>query len=183
MEKQFEVRDNQDAGRKLAFLLRHDSNYDFPKDGWRTVENLVTECGYTEEEIEEIVATDNKGRYEYNEDHTAVRARQGHSVMVDVGLKEMEPPMFLYHGTSDRFYDSIMEKGLLKQSRLYVHLSSNPSKAKSVGKRHGGKTIVFRVLAHDMYEDGFKFYLSANNVWCTDEVPSFPCQYLQLIEE
>ena len=94
MEKQFEVQDNQDAGRKLAFLLRHDSNYDFPKDGWRTVENLVTECGYTKEEIEEIVATDNKGRYEYNEDHTAVRARQGHSVMVDVGLKEMEPPMY-----------------------------------------------------------------------------------------
>ena len=103
--------------------------------------------------------------------------------MVDVGLKEMEPPMFLYHGTSDRFFDSIMEKGLLKQNRLYVHLSSDLSTAKSVGKRHGGKTIVFRVLAHDMYEDGFKFYLSANNVWCTEEVPSFPCQYLQLVKE
>lgn len=173
----------QDASRKLAFLLRHDKDYDFPSNGYRTVENLVTECGYTLTELEEIVSTDEKGRYEFNDDHTMIRATQGHSVMVDVGFKETVPPVFLYHGTSDRFIDSIMKNGIQKMSRQYVQLSFDIATAKKVGARHGGKTLVLRIFAHDMYKDGFKFYLSVNGVWNIDEVPSFPCQYFEIVSE
>lgn len=77
-----------EKGKKLSYLLRHDKDYNFDEHGWREVSDLVNNQGYTIEEIDELVKTNDKKRYEYNEDKTKIRARQGHSVNVDVELKE-----------------------------------------------------------------------------------------------
>lgn len=119
--------------------------------------------------MEEIVRTDNKQRYSFNEDKTLIRANQGHSVSVDVELKEKEPPEFLYHGTADRFLKSIMTEGLKPMSRLYVHLSKDIETANKVGKRHGNPAIL-KVNSGQMNQDGIKFYLSENGVWLTSKV-------------
>jgi putative RNA 2'-phosphotransferase len=119
--------------------------------------------------LDDIVKTNNKQRYEYNEDETLIRARQGHSIKVDVNLSESTPPDILYHGTATRFLDSILEKGIVKGNRLYVHLSKDEETATTVGARHG-KPYVLKIDAKKMYEDGIKFYLSNNNVWLTDFV-------------
>ena len=87
-------------GKRLAYLLRHDKSYHFDEHGWREVSDLVANYHYTMEELEEIVATNNKQRYEFSEDKTRIRARQGHSVDVDVELEEATPPDVLYHGTA-----------------------------------------------------------------------------------
>ena len=87
-------------GKRLSFLLRHDREYAFDEHGWREVKDLTENHGYTMEELEEIVATNNKQRYEFSEDRTRIRARQGHSIQVDVELKETTPPEVLYHGTA-----------------------------------------------------------------------------------
>jgi len=115
------------------------------------------------------VKTNNKQRYEYNEDETLIRARQGHSINVDVNLSESTPPDILYHGTATRFLDSILEKGIVKGNRLHVHLSKDEETATTIGARHG-KPYVLKIDAKKMYEDGIKFYLSNNNVWLTDFV-------------
>ena len=127
--------------------------------------------------LKEIVETDNKQRYSFNDDKTLIRANQGHSIPVDVELEEKEPPRFLYHGTGEKYVSSILEQGLIPKSRLYVHLSKDIETAKNVGRRHG-KEVVYKIEAHEMYQDGYKFYLSVNGVWLAKGVP---LQYMQAI--
>ena len=160
-----------ERGKELSFLLRHDKEYAFDEHGWREVADLTANHGYTMEELEEIVATNDKKRYEFSEDRKRIRARQGHSVDVDVELKECVPPDTLYHGTAARFVDSILREGITKRSRLYVHLSADVSTAFRVGKRHGTPAVL-AVDAMEMVADGFKFYLSNNGVWLTEYVPT-----------
>ena len=156
-------------GKRLAFLLRHDKNYSFDKHGWREISDLITNHGYTMDELKEIVETNNKQRYEFSEDMTRIRARQGHSVHVDVELEEKLPPEVLYHGTGEQSLASIQEQGINKGNRLHVHLSATKETAVNVGKRHG-KPVVLVIDAKRMVEEGHKFYLSRNSVWLTDYV-------------
>lgn len=99
-----------------------------------------------------------------------IRANQGHSVPVDVELEEVKPPLYLYHGSGEKYAASIEKQGLLPKSRLYVHLSGDVITAKKVGSRHG-KPVVYKVLSGKMAEDGFRFYRSVNGVWLTERVP------------
>ena len=95
-----------------------------------------------------------------------IRCNQGHSIPVDVELEEKQPPEFLYHGTGEKYVVSIDQIGLIPKSRLYVHLSSDVDTAEKVGQRHG-KEVVYQVASGQMHRDGYKFYLSVNNVWLT----------------
>ena len=156
-------------GKRLAFLLRHDNDYQFDEHGWREVSDLIANHGYTMELLDEIVETNNKKRYEYSEDKSKIRARQGHSVNVDVELKEVIPPDLLYHGTAETTLSAIMKEGIIKGSRLHVHLSQTEETALNVGKRHG-KPVVIRINTGQMNQDGYKFYLSNNGVWLTEYV-------------
>ncbi len=162
-------------GKRLSYLLRHDKQGYIDKlideNGWRRVEELIRDHGFTEAMIEEIVNTNDKKRYEFNEDKSKIRARQGHSIPVDVELKETVPPEFLYHGTCTRFVESILAEGLKPQTRLYVHLSPDVETALKVGSRHGDP-VVFRVKSNKMHDDGHIFYLSNNGVWLTKVVPT-----------
>ena len=155
--------------RKLSYLLRHDPNYAFDEHGWRKVSDLVANHGFTMEELREIVITNNKQRFEFSDDLSRIRARQGHSIAVDVELKEAVPPAMLYHGTARHFLDSIMQQGITKRSRLYVHLSTTVEQAANVGLRHG-EPVVLAVNAKQMSEDGIKFLFSRNGVWLTEFV-------------
>lgn len=161
----------------ISLVLRHQpdaAGIQLDEHGWADVSELIRGVNNTGrridmEVLEEIVRTDNKQRYSFNEDKTLIRANQGHSVPVDVELEEQQPPQFLYHGTADRFLDSIMREGLKPMSRLYVHLSKDIETAMKVGKRHG-KPVVLRVSSGEMYQDGHQFYLSKNGVWLTKRV-------------
>lgn len=143
--------------------------------GWADVAALIEGVNKTHpldmEMLEQIVAEDEKQRYSFNEDRTLIRANQGHSVPVDVELEEKEPPEILYHGTGEKYVDSIRQQGLIPKSRLYVHLSSDIPTAVSVGKRHGTPVVYF-VKSGDMYRDGYRFFLSVNGVWLTEKVPA-----------
>lgn len=158
-------------GKHLSFLLRHDKEYQFDKHGYREVKDLVKNHGFTKQELIEIVETNDKQRYEFDLTKSKIRARQGHSVEINVDLQETLPPDVLFHGTATRFLDSIREKGILKMSRNYVQLSENIDTATEVGKRHG-KPVILTVNTKAMREDGIKFYLSNNNVWLTEFVDS-----------
>ncbi len=163
--------------RKLAYLLRHDRNYDFDEHGWREVADLLDCHGFTMDELYEIVKTNNKQRFEFSEDEKLIRARQGHSIKVDVELEEKLPPAVLYHGTAEENVESILSLGITSRTRLHVHLSAQIETAINVGKRHG-TPVVFVVDAQKMSEDGIAFYQSRNGVWLTSNVPS---KYLKLL--
>lgn len=169
MAQQFSNKVLTTQGKRLSFLLRHDKDYIFIGHGYRSVDELITKQGFSLELLEAIVETNDKARYEFNDDKTLIRARQGHSVDVDVELKEIIPPTVLYHGTAIRFLESILKDGIKKMNRNYVQLSNDLETAESVGSRHG-KSIILLINTKKMIEDGIKFYLSANNVVLTDYI-------------
>lgn len=161
----------------LSLILRHKPEsigISLDEHGWANVDELLE--GMNKQYfidmgmLEEIVATDNKQRYSFNEDKTLIRANQGHSIPVDVELEKKEPPEYLWHGTGEKYVDSIKEQGLLPKSRLYVHLSADYDTAVKVGQRHG-KPVVFKILSGRMATEGYEFYRSVNGVWLTKAVP------------
>lgn len=166
------------TSRFISMILRHkpeEIGITLDEHGWADVQALIEGVNKTHpltmEILEEIVRTDEKGRYSFNEDHTLIRANQGHSIPVDVELEKQIPPRYLYHGTGEKYRASIDEIGLIPKSRLYVHLSADIETAINVGKRHG-KPVVYRVWSGLMHKNGFDFYKSVNGVWLTGEVPA-----------
>jgi putative RNA 2'-phosphotransferase len=120
--------------------------------------------------LKDVVDTNEKKRFSFNEDYSKIRANQGHSIEVDVQLKSAIPPDILYHGTAERFLDEILNVGLNKMQRLHVHLSDNYETAIKVGQRHG-KPAILIVDARAMSDAGVDFFLSENLVWLVNHVP------------
>lgn len=175
--REFMKNRKESMSKFISLVLRHQPEAAYIQldgNGWADVGQLLDgmkKAGrkINMAELEEIVRTDGKQRYSFNEDKTLIRANQGHSVLVDVGLKEQEPPAFLYHGTAVGFYERIKKQGIKPMSRLYVHLSKDIETAVNVGKRHG-KPLVLKIHSGDMYQNGISFYLSENGVWLTRKV-------------
>ena len=177
---------NSKLSKFISLILRHkpeEIGISLDNNGWAKVDELIAGINksgrkITLKDLEEIVATDEKGRYSFNESKTLIRANQGHSVNVDVELDELTPPSVLYHGTASRFLDSIMSSGIKPMSRLYVHLSKDLPTAIKVGSRHG-KCVVLVIDTKKMSKDGVKFYLSSNGVWLTKHID---CSYIKDIK-
>lgn len=165
------------TSKYLSLILRHKpeaAGITLDAHGWADVEELIAGIRKTQtfdrEMLEEIVRTDNKQRYSFNEDGTKIRANQGHSIAVDVELPVTEPPQTLWHGTGEKYAASIDQNGLLPKGRLYVHLSADRETARKVGSRHG-RPVVYQVDSAWMAADGLLFYRSVNGVWLTEKVP------------
>lgn len=164
-------------GKFLSLVLRHEPQkigLELDEQGWANVQQLIEKCKkhryhFSMEELEEIVETNNKQRYSFNEKKNKIRANQGHSIDIDLALSPVTPPEFLYHGTATRFLSSIMNEGIIKGSRQHVHLSSDKDTAEKVGSRHG-KVCILTIMTGKMHEDGILFYCSDNGVWLTDFV-------------
>lgn len=169
--------DKKRIGKFLSLILRHNPQkigIELDQHGWANIQELIEKCKkhryhFSMEDLIEIVETNDKKRYSFNEKRNKIRANQGHSIDIDLALSPVQPPEFLYHGTAIRYLSSIMEKGILKGSRQHVHLSKDKDTATKVGSRHG-KPIVLTILSGKMNEDGVLFYQSDNGVWLTDFV-------------
>lgn len=162
----------------MSLVLRHkpeEIDLQVNENGWANVEELIEKINakgikVDKGTIDEVVATNDKKRFAFNDDKTMIRASQGHSIEVELDLPVTIPPDILYHGTATRFLESILTEGLQKQSRQHIHLSATIEAAIVVGSRHG-KPVILTINAKAMQDAGCKFYLSANGVWLTDVVP------------
>jgi putative RNA 2'-phosphotransferase len=163
----------------LSLLLRHSPetiHLNMDKNGWVNIQKLIDNAkkykkmNLTIDIIKTTVEINDKQRFIISSDGKRIRANQGHSIPVDLGLENKTPPDILYHGTASRFIDSIMKDGLKPMGRQYVHLSLNEETALKVGKRHG-EPVVLYIDAKTMHEEGREFYLSENKVWLVDKVP------------
>jgi len=162
----------------ISLVLRHQpEKYGLTLDdhGWAQISDLIAIANHanvplTIDVIHQIVGLNDKQRFAISDDGTAIRARQGHSIAVDLELQPLEPPVQLYHGTAERFVASIREQGLLRGARQHVHLSPDVPTALKVGQRHG-KAVVLGVASGAMHHDGYRFYRSENGVWLVDAVP------------
>jgi putative RNA 2'-phosphotransferase len=162
--------------KRLSYILRHapDSvGLTLDENGWASVHDLMSKFGrpLSIEDLKEVVETNEKKRFAFNDDLTKIRASQGHSIEIDLAYQPTTPPEFLFHGTATRFIESIKKDGLLKGSRHHVHLSLDETTARKVGARHGSP-VILTLKSKEMYEAGYVFYVSENDVWLTEHVPT-----------
>lgn len=166
------------ASKFLSLVLRHEpsvAHVSLDSAGWVEVGALLAGCAkadraLTRDDLEHVVVTNTKKRFEFSADGTRIRASQGHSVEVELEYAPQTPPALLYHGTATRFLDSIREKGLLKMQRHHVHLSAETRITLEVGARHG-KPALLTIQAGEMHRAGHVFYRSTNGVWLVEHVP------------
>jgi len=170
----------------LSLILRHRPDkvgITLDDAGWVNVDTLLKamkakgDAGWSREILEEVVRNNDKKRFLISEDGKRIRASQGHSIDINLGYETVEPPTELFHGTVKSSLDSIWDNGLQKMKRHHVHLSTDTDTAKKVGSRRGNP-IVLVIDSAQMYDDGYVFYLSDNEVWLTDHVPS---QYISFV--
>jgi putative RNA 2'-phosphotransferase len=170
--------------RILSKALRHKPEslqIVLDKNGWAIVNEIINnskiQCSI--EDLKDIVKTNDKQRFAFNEDFTKIRANQGHSIKVELDLEKVIPPTVLYHGTSENNSASILKYGILKRNRHHVHLSSDKVTAQSVGARHG-KPIIFEIDTKEMVKHNIKFFKSENEVYLVDYVDP---KYLKQIKQ
>jgi putative RNA 2'-phosphotransferase len=162
----------------LSLVLRHQPEtigITLDAEGWVAIADLLTACAahgkpITRELLEEVVATNDKRRFSISPDGVRIRANQGHSVEVDLGLTPREPPDLLFHGTVAKFLDAIRRIGLIKGNRHHVHMSADEQTAGKVGQRRG-KPVILTIEAARMSRAGHAFFQSDNGVWLVDAVP------------
>jgi putative RNA 2'-phosphotransferase len=163
--------------KRMSKALRHDParvGITLDPAGWVPVPQFLAAMGIDRKTLDAVVAGNDKQRYAVvlgDDGVERIRANQGHSVQVELGLAEAEPPEVLFHGTSAAVLDSIRATGLNKGGRHHVHLSPDTDTARRVGARRGGAIVILTVLAGQMAREGHVFYRSDNGVWLTDEVP------------
>ncbi|KHN67363.1 RNA 2'-phosphotransferase [Acinetobacter calcoaceticus] len=164
----------------LSFILRHkpeEIGLTLDREGWANIEELISKSqpvknvALDEEIIKNIVSNSDKKRFQISDDGKLIRAVQGHSTTsVNITLNKLIPPTYLYHGTAQRFIDSIKEQGLISKDRQYVHLTENKDTALSVGTRYGKPEILI-INALEMHNSGFNFFQAENGVWLVKHVP------------
>ncbi|MBX3253822.1 MAG: RNA 2'-phosphotransferase [Chitinophagaceae bacterium] len=174
------MKDNlKHISKLMSLVLRHKPEtigLKLDENGWADTMKLIEKMnsnynyGVDISLLEEVVTTNDKKRFSFNDDKTKIRANQGHSLDIELNLEPVTPPDILYHGTAVHFLDSILKNGLQKQSRQHVHLSATEETAKAVGSRHG-KPVILTIRAKEMSAKGYLFFLSANQVWLTEQVP------------
>lgn len=163
----------------LSLVLRHkpqEIGLVLDAQGWASVTDLIQRHSTTRHamsmaELETIVAESDKKRFTFSEDRTRIRAAQGHSVEVALGLEPKAPPDCLFHGTATRFVAAIRQEGLRPGRRQQVHLSPDPATARTVGARHG-QPHIFVVDCKAMHHAGYELFQADNGVWLADHVPA-----------
>jgi putative RNA 2'-phosphotransferase len=175
------------VSKYLSKHLRHEPErlgLTLEPGGWVGVDDLLEACrrhqfALTRDQLNEVVAKNDKQRFSFDETGTRIRANQGHSVEVDLQLEPAEPPTTLYHGTPARSVAAILAEGLKKMDRHHVHLSIDVPTARKVGARRG-KPVILAIDCAAMRRDGHLFFRAANGVWLVDEVPP---PYLRIAAE
>ena len=165
----------------LSYVLRHKpeaAGVTLDPAGWVAIDALIASAEragreLSREDLERITRENDKKRFTISPDGLRIRAAQGHSVEVDLGLMPVIPPDTLFHGTADRNVEAILAEGLKPQSRQHVHLSPDVQTARKVGARHG-KPVILTIASHEAHDQGQIFWQAENGVWLTNALdPKF----------
>jgi putative RNA 2'-phosphotransferase len=170
-------RDLVRVSKRMSLALRHrPDRFQLTLDGagWVPIADLLAALRITSADLDAVVAGNDKQRFAVERGPDGVdriRASQGHSVPVDLGLVAAPPPDRLFHGTSAAVLPAIRAEGLRRGRRHHVHLSPDEETARRVGARRSGTVVILTIDAAAMSANGYLFYRSANGVWLTDTVP------------
>jgi 2'-phosphotransferase len=162
----------------ISYYLRHELHTfnTADKAGYVLLDELLTKKEFSnvsEADIKKIVKNCKKNRFhlELKNNKYNIRANQGHSLsatnILDASLlfEKIEKPLeYCVHGTFRENLPSIIENGLQKMNRNYIHFAAQKN-AKS-GFRKSCNVFIHIDMEKAM-KDGMEFFLSENNVILT----------------
>lgn len=170
--------ERQQRSRTLSRWLRHhpeEGGLALSPSGWVEIDCVLAalerhELPTSREDLIRLAQLDPKPRFEIEEGK--IRARYGHSVVLEQAPNAGIPPSALFHGTSRRLLPIILLKGLTPHGKLqYVQLTPKPQSAREAGLRHDSEPIVLQVHAQRAHEAGVRFYPRGKGVWLSDRIP------------
>ncbi|NLX09681.1 MAG: RNA 2'-phosphotransferase [Chloroflexi bacterium] len=172
--------DYKRLSKTIARALRHapeQFGLELDAEGWTPVEDLLAAlrgrnpawAHLTEDDLHQMMASATKQRYELCEGR--IRALYGHSVSERVEKEAVEPPAFLYHGTSPHAAELILQDGLRPMRRQFVHLSTDEATARMVGQRKAPQPVILKIQAGEAHRAGVAFYHGNEDIWLADSIP------------
>ena len=169
-----------ELSKEISYALRHapwEYELEINEEGWVQVEQLLDALHkdekwkkISEKDLITMIEKSEKKRHQIL--NGKIKAYYGHSIPIRIVKEEKMPPEVLYHGTARKFTNSIRERGLLPQSRQYVHLSQDIETAYRVGIRHDMRPCILKIDAIQAWKDDIKFYYGNEKVWLANEIPS-----------
>eukprot|EP00892_Ulva_mutabilis_P002765 jgi/Ulvmu1/1248/UM109_0046.1 len=174
--------------KRMSRTLRHHPPSCMDGSGWVPIHELVSHIGIaqSEEQILRVVSTDEKGRFEVDNNHAPprIRATQGHSVALEAPVlrsvtQESEAPIAV-HLTSPDTWQAIQQDGFLRRmARTHIHFATKPVLA----RKNKWANTYLRLNVQQTIDDGVPLYLSSNEVLLVEgplpikyvtEVAAFP---------
>lgn len=153
----------------LSLVLKYKPEYagvTLDEYGWTNVSDLIQ--GVSKKYpididiLEEIVYTDNRQRYQFNHNHTRIRATR-RTLNSKTDLVRSKPPENLYFVASKKQIDAIDRDGLMPKESRYVRLTDNIKPNKTA--------FAYRISSGLMHNASFIFYRSNNGDWLTERIP------------
>lgn len=185
--KKMNEKQTKKISKFLSLILRHKPEsvgVQLDANGWTDIDTLLQKMNQSgtqinRNQLDHVVATNNKKRFAVSPCNSKIRANQGHSVDVDLAYRAASPPDQLFHGTPEHVLPLIRRSGLKKMQRHHVHMNAAADPCVHVAARYG-KPVVLEINAKQMHGDGYEFFISDNDVWLTDHVPP---QYIRFPEQ
>jgi putative RNA 2'-phosphotransferase len=160
----------------VSSLLRHNEGnlIAVGPDGYASVDDVVRAVNATRRPgnlgivfdaaaLAEVVAHNDKARYEVSGDGLRIRAVSGHSFPVDLGNRPYVPAGPLYFGTVTDKAEIIAADGMTGSRKLKVRLSDSLDAARTIAEKRGcGGPAVFEIDAPALARDGFAFEVALN---------------------
>ena len=166
-----------DQGRlvsTMAFALRHDpARFDLELDdeGWTSFEDLIIAIRFARVEwslLDESMiraAIADMDRFEIRDGR--IRAVYGHSIGLAKPPALGMPPAHLFHGTASENIPSILQQGLLKMRRQFVHISTDYEWVVGFLRDKPAWTIL-AIATQPPLEAGVDFRKANHHVWLAD---------------
>ncbi|MBR5405177.1 MAG: RNA 2'-phosphotransferase [Oscillospiraceae bacterium] len=172
--------------REISYALRHapwEYELELDSEGFVPLAQLLAAInesgGYgrtvTADDLAHIIEISDKKRHEIQGDK--IRALYGHSVPMHISKEPFTPPAVLYHGTTHKALEAILQSGLKPMGRQYVHLSVETETAVQVGKRRDSKPVILVIDAAKASAEGVPFYKGNDKVILADSIPP---QYIKI---
>jgi putative RNA 2'-phosphotransferase len=144
-------------------------------EGWANIDSILNALhnfpdliDLKKEDLLYLVSIQTKTRFQLSKKNK-IKATYGHTVPI-LKKNPIKPPDILYHGTSPKFVKSIMNHGLLKMKRQYVHLSIDLDTAIETGKRKDRNPAIIKVDSKIAYDEGILFYKGSDKVWLSENL-------------
>ncbi|NIN53194.1 MAG: RNA 2'-phosphotransferase [Nitrososphaeria archaeon] len=159
--------------RYASYLLRHNhQDLEMDRQGFVSLERLLDKIQkrFSVDKKLIVEALEGSDRRRFEIVRHRIRALYGHTIPVELELKEDKTVQKLYHGTTSDAACGILRRGLRPMKRQWVHLSPNIELAVLVGLRRTPNPVVLQIDAEAARKGGVIFYRATNAVYLSANI-------------